>query len=194
MLGDCRNHSGGKGHTAKVGKANSESVGLIGKGVVAQAKEGAGHEGDLLFFCGAFSCGGFFNKFGWVFVDGEAAPGSGEQSRTPGGTEDDSGARVLDIDDEFNGESSWGVLRDKFGETVVNFDQAILRGAGSGIFNGAGSEDSGFFGRAIENGVTGATEGGVDSQDAHGKSVPSGVKLSREADGHGLTLKKWGLI
>jgi hypothetical protein len=24
--------------------------------------------------------------------------------------------------------------------------------------------------------------------------VPSGVKLSREADGHGLTLKKWGLI
>ena len=72
----------------------------------------------------------------------------------------------------------------------MNFDQAILRGAGSGIFNRAGGEDSGFFGRAFENGVTGATEGGVDSQNAHGKSVPSGVKLSREADGHGLTLRK----
>ena len=76
----------------------------------------------------------------------------------------------------------------------MNFDQAILGGARSGIFNGAGGEDSGFFGRAFENGVTGATERGVDSQNAHGKSVPSGVKLSREADGLGLTLKKWGLI
>lgn len=82
-------------------------------------------------------------------MNGQAAPGSGEQSRTSGGTQDDSGARVLDIDDEFNGESSWGVLRDKFGETVVNFDQAILRGSGSGIFNRAGSENSGFFGRAL---------------------------------------------
>ena len=138
MLGDCRNHSGGKGHTAKVGKANSESVGLIGKGVVAQAEEGAGHEGDLLFFCSAFSCGGFFNKFGWVFVNGEASSGGGEQGCAPGGPEDDSGPSVLDIDDEFNGERSWGVLRNKFGETVVNFDQAILRGSGSRIFNGAG--------------------------------------------------------
>ena len=157
---------------------------------MAQAKEGAGHEGDLLFFCSALSCGGFFNKFGWVFVDGEAASGSGKQSHAPGGTQDDSGARVLDIDDEFNGESSWVVLRDKFREAVVNFDQAILGGARSGIFNGAGSEDSGFFGRAFEDGVTGATEGRVDSQNAHGKSVPSGVKLSREAEGHGLTRKK----
>ena len=76
----------------------------------------------------------------------------------------------------------------------MNFDQAILGCAGSGIFNGAGSEDSGFFGRAIENGVTGATEGGVDSQNAHGKSVPNGVRLSREAVELGLTLKKWRLI
>ena len=110
MLGDCRNHSGGKGHTAKVGKANSKSVGLIGKGVVAQAKEGAGHEGDLLFFCSSFSCGGFFNKFGWVFMDGEAASGGGEEGDTPSGAEDDGGAGVLNIDDEFNGESRWRVL------------------------------------------------------------------------------------
>ena len=82
-------------------------------------------------------------------MDGQTASGSGKQSHTPGGTQDDSGARVLDIDDEFNGESSWGVLRDKFGEAVVNFDQAILGGAGSGIFNRAGSENSGFFGRAF---------------------------------------------
>jgi hypothetical protein len=149
MLGDCRNHSGGKGHTAKVGKANSESIGFIGKGVVAQAEEGAGHKGDLLFFCSAFSCGGFLNEFRWIFVDGEPTPGSGEQSRTPGCAEYDSGSGVLDVDDKFNGESSWGVLRDKFGETVVNFDQAILGGARSGIFNRAGSEDSGFFGRAL---------------------------------------------
>ena len=72
----------------------------------------------------------------------------------------------------------------------MNFDQAILGGTRSGIFNGAGGEDSGFFGRAFEDGVTGGTERGVESKDAHGKSVPSGVKLSREADGHGLTRKK----
>ena len=110
MLGDCRNHSGGKGRTAKVGKAHGESIGFIGKGVVAQTKEGASHEGDLLFFCGAFSCGGFFNEFGWIFVDGEAAPGSSEQSHTPGCAEDDSGSGVLDVDDKFNGEGSWGML------------------------------------------------------------------------------------
>ena len=72
----------------------------------------------------------------------------------------------------------------------MNFDQAILRGAGSGIFNRSGSEDSGFFGRAFEDGVTSGTQGGVESKDAHGKSVPSGVKLSREAEGHGLTHRK----
>jgi len=77
---------------------------------VAQAEEGAGHEGDLLFFCSTFSCGRFFNKFGWVFVDSESAPSSSEQSHTPGCAEDDSSARVLDVDDEFNGESGWGVL------------------------------------------------------------------------------------
>ena len=76
----------------------------------------------------------------------------------------------------------------------MNFDQAVLGGARSGIFNGARGEDSGFFGCAFEDGVTGGTEGGVESKDAHWKSVPSGVKLSREAIGHGLTLKKWGLI
>jgi len=72
----------------------------------------------------------------------------------------------------------------------VNFDQAILRVAGSWIFNRAGGKDSGLFGRAFKDGVTSGTEGGVESKDAHGKSVPSGVKLSREADGHGLTLRK----
>ena len=82
------------------------------------------------------------------------------------------------------------MLRDKFGETVVNFDQAILRGAGSGIFNGAGGKDSGFFGCAFEDGITCGTEGWVESKDAHEESVPSGVKLSREADGHGLTHRK----
>ena len=35
ILGDCRNHSGGKGRTAKVGQAHGEGVGLIGGGVVA---------------------------------------------------------------------------------------------------------------------------------------------------------------
>ncbi len=66
----------------------------------------------------------------------------------------------------------------------MNFDQAILGGSGGGIFNGTGGEDSGFFGRAFENGVTGGAEGGVESQNAHWKSVPHGVRLSREA--HGL--------
>jgi hypothetical protein len=86
----------------------------------------------------------------------------------------------LDIDDEFNGESSWGVLRDKFGEAVVNFDQAILGGAGSGIFNGAGSQDNGFFGGAFQNGIARGTEGGVESEDPHCEIVPSGADLSRE--------------
>ena len=65
----------------------------------------------------------------------------------------------------------------------MNFDQAILRGTGGGIFNGAGGEDSRFFGSALKNGVTSGAEGGVESQNTHWKSVPHGVRLSREPDG-----------
>ncbi len=173
-----------------MGQAHGEGVGLIGKGVVAQAKEGAGHEGDLLFFGSSFSGGGFFNKFGWVFVNGEAAPSSGEESGTPGGAEDDGGAGVLDIDDQFDGQGGGRVLGDDFGEAVVNFEQAILGGARGGIFNRAGGKDSGFFGRALENGVPGGTKGGVESENAHGESVPNRVGLSREGSGVGLTRKK----
>ena len=175
-------------------KANRQSVGLIGGGVMAQAKEGAGHKGDLLFFGGPFAGGGFFDQLGGVLVDGETASGGGEEGGTPGGPEDDSGAGVLDIDDQFDGEGGRAVLRDEFGQAVVDFDQAILRGAGSGIFNRARSKNGRFFGRALEDGVPGGAEGGVESEDRHERSVPSGVKLSREANGHGLTRKKGWLF
>jgi hypothetical protein len=93
-----------------VGEADGEGIGFIGGGVVAKTEQGTRHEGDLLFFCSAFSGGGFLNEFRRIFVDGESASGGGEEGDTPSGAEDDGGAGVLNIDDEFNGESRWRVL------------------------------------------------------------------------------------
>ena len=76
----------------------------------------------------------------------------------------------------------------------MNFDQTLLRWAGGWIFDGAGGENERLFSGAFKDGVTGSPKGGVESQDSHGKSVPNGVRLSREAVELGLTLKKWRLI
>ena len=173
-----------------MGEAHGEGVGLIRGGVVAQTKEGTGHKSDLLFFGGPFAGGGFFDELGRIFVNGEAASSSGEKGGTAGGPKDDGGAGVLDIDDQFDGQGGGRVLGDDFGEAVVNFEQAILGWARGGIFNRAGGKDSGFFGRALENGVTSGTKGGVESENAHGESVPNRVGLSREGSGVGLTRKK----
>ena len=71
-------------------------------------------------------------------MDGEAPAGGGEEGGSPGGAKDDSGAGVLDVDDEFDGESLGRMLLDEVVQAVVNLDQALVGGAGGGIFDGAG--------------------------------------------------------
>lgn len=172
-----------------MGEADGEGIGFIGQGVVAQTKESTGHKGDLFFSGGAFAGGRFFYKFGGIFMNGEPASGGGEEGDPAGGTQDHGGAGVLDVDNEFDGKGGRSVLGDEFGEAIVDFDEAIVGGAGGGIFNCAGDEDRGFFSRAFENGVTGGPKGGVKGENTHRWSVPRRVELSREADEVGLTQK-----
>ena len=163
-----------------MGEADGEGVRLVGCGIVAETKEGAGHEGDLLFFGGAFAGGGFFDQLRRIFVDGEAPAGGGEEGGSPSGSEDDGGAGVLDVDDEFDGESFGGMLLDQVVEAVVDFDQTFIGSSGGGVFDGAGGQNHGFFGGPFEDGVPGGTERGVESKDPHGGIVPCGGDLSRE--------------
>ena len=62
----------------------------------------------------------------------------------------------------------------------MDFDEAIVRRAGGGAFDGAGGQDNGFFGGSLKDGVPGGTERGVESEDPHPGIVPSGADLSRE--------------
>jgi hypothetical protein len=163
-----------------VSEANGKGIGLIGCGVMTKSKERPGHEGNLFLFCGAFSRGGFFDEFGRIFMDGEPRPSGSEEGGSASGSEDDGGSGVLDVDDEFDGEGFGGVLGNQFGEVIVNFDQAVLRGTGSRVFDCAGGQNNGFFCSPFKDGVAGSPEGGVESEDPHGKRVPSGVKLSRK--------------
>jgi len=166
-----------------VSEANGKGIGFIGCGVMTKSEERPGHEGNLLLFCSAFPCGGFFDQFWRIFVDGKSRPGGSEQGDSPGSSEDDGGSGVLDVDDEFDGEGFGGVPRNQFREVIVNFDQAVLRGTGSRIFDRAGFENNRFFCSPLKDGVAGGPEGGVESEDPHGKRVPSGVKLSRKPVG-----------
>ena len=102
-------------------------------------------------------------------MDGEATSGSCEKGDSTSGSENDGGSGVLDVDDEFDGEGFGRVFGDEVGETVVNFDQTLLRWAGGWIFDGAGGENERLFGGAFKDGVTGSPKGGVESQDSHGK-------------------------
>jgi hypothetical protein len=146
-----------------VGEADGEGIRLVRGGVVTKPEEGTGHEGDLLFFCGAFSGGGFFHEFWGIFVDGEATSGGCEKGDSTSGSENDGGSGVLDVDDEFDGEGFGRVFGDKIGETVVNFDQTFLGWTGGWIFDGARGENERLFGRAFKDGVTGSPKGGVES-------------------------------
>ncbi len=166
-----------------MGEANGEGIGLIGAWVVAEAEEGTGHKGDLFFAGGASTGGGFFNQLGRIFVDGEAPACGGEKGNAPGGSEDDGGAGVLDVDDQLDGEFLRGVACDEFLQAVMDFEEAGWGGAGGGVSNGTGVHDNGFFCGAFENGVAGGSEGGVEGEDAHAASVPSRGKLSREPRG-----------
>ena len=86
------------------------------------------------------------------------------------------------------------MLEDEIVQAVVNLDQAFVGGAGGGVFDGAGGHDDRFFGGAFEDGVSCGPQGWVESQDSHKKSVPTGARMSREADGLGLTHKKRSLF
>ena len=163
-----------------MGQSDGEGVGLVGTGVVAEPEERPGHEGHLFLFGGPSPGGGFFDQLGWVFVDGESPAGGGEEGRSPGGPEDDGGAGILDIDDQFDGKGPGGMLPDELLQTVVNLDETFMGGAGGGVFDRAGGQNDGFFGRSLQHGITGGPEGGVEGEDSHGKIVPIGVNLSRE--------------
>ena len=112
ISGVCRNEPRGKGRAAQVGEADGEGVGLVRSRVVAQTEKGTGHESDLIFFGGALAGGGFFDQLWRIFVDGETPAGGGEEGRSPGGSEDDGGPGVLDVDDEFDGEGLGRMLLD----------------------------------------------------------------------------------
>ena len=164
-------------------ETNGKGVGLIGCGIMTKSEKGPGHEGHLLFFCSPFPRCGFFDQFRRIFVNGKTRPGGSEEGDSPSGSEDDGGSSVLDVDDEFDGERFGGVPGNQFGEVVVNFDQAVLRGAGSRIFDRAGRENNRFFCSSFKDGIAGGPEGGVESKDPHGERVPIGVKLSRKPVG-----------
>ena len=163
-----------------MGEADGEGIGLVGRGVVAEAEHGPGHEGDLLLAGGAFSGGGFFDELGRVFVNGEAGPGGGEEGSPAGSPQDDSRAGVLDVDDQLDGKGRGGVVANQTLDFVVNFDQAGVGVAGGGVFDGSGGQDDRFLGGPLQHGETGGPERGVDGQDPHGGIVPTGEKMSRE--------------
>lgn len=86
----------------KMGDADGEGVGgVVGRGF-GEAEEGADHEGDLGFVSGTAADDGLFDASGWVFADGEAGFGWGDDGGGAGGTEGDGGAEVLHVDGAFD--------------------------------------------------------------------------------------------
>jgi len=163
-----------------MGEADGEGVGLVGRGVVAKAEKGAGHEGDLLLAGSAFAGGGFFDELRRVFVDGEAGAGGGEEGGSAGGAEDYGSAGVLDVDDQLDGEGGGGVVANEGLDLVVDFDEAGVGMAGGGVFDRTGGEHDRFFGRALQDGKAGGPEGGVEREDPHGGDR---AKRGKEVEG-----------
>lgn len=163
----------------EVGKGKGKGVGGVWGRSFRETEECAHHEGDLAFVSGAFTDDGHFDFFRRVFVNGNAVISGGNEGGGTSGTHGDGGLVGLDIDDALDGDFVGFVLGYEVNEVSADGGEC----GGLGDFLGDGDDVIGdglrMTGIAIQNGISGVADSGIDGKDAHGRIKAAGWRAGK---------------